>query len=125
MKIKHINAGPDEYVAVHRRGSRRGGGGSGGGGGGGTGNGMGCLLLLGIIFFWDEILAIITIVTVAAVGYGIIYCIGKFHREIWYVVVFFFVGPVKLLKKLFALKNSLPIKTKTSRRTSVKQFPYQ
>ena len=81
MSVRHINAKPGEYIAVHRHhGSYYR---SGGGGGGTGGGGEGCLSILAVLFviwiiasFWEIILGLVILSV-------IIWVIWWFRHPIW------------------------------------------
>ncbi len=91
-------------MARSRRGYYSGGShGAGGSGGSSGGDAAGCgfvLLGLAIFFFWKEILCILAI---GAVVVGIVYCLIRFHREIFYGIGVFFRGLWRLLVWLWNL----------------------
>ncbi|HCG25274.1 MAG TPA: hypothetical protein DE060_18645 [Lentisphaeria bacterium] len=118
MKVRHIHASPEEYIAVHRDGS----GGSGGSGGDFEEDMTGCLIvaIIGfavylIITFWKFILCGILLI---AAGW----LIWKFRGPIRRFLVASFLRIVSVilsLQQYFRQKRSLP--QQGSRKTLPKQ----
>ena len=79
MSVRHINAKPGEYIAVHRNGGGRP---SRGGGGGGCDLNE-ALFVIGIIlfiFYWKEIITIAIILAIVAI---VAMLIWTFRTQIW------------------------------------------
>ena len=83
MSVRHINARPGEYIAVHRKGRSA----SAGGGDTGTMSAVGMIaVILAVLLFWKIILKAIFIACAAVLAItlaaGALHLLWKFRREL-------------------------------------------